>query len=88
MPPALETGTFAAGRQLYLDGFTDLNGVELEILTQLLAGGAEVTVALSCDSPAGGAQIFDAARDTIRSLQRAAPAGGRSGAAPGIPGRG
>lgn len=47
----LETGTFAAGRQLYLDGFTDLNGVELEILTQLLAGGAEVTVALSCDSP-------------------------------------
>lgn len=48
---ALETGTFAAGRQLYLDGFTDLNGVELEILTQLLAGGAEVTVALSCDSP-------------------------------------
>ena len=69
---ALETGTFAAGRQLYLDGFTDLNGVELEILTQLLAGGAEVTVALSCDSPAGGAQIFDAARDTIRSLQRAA----------------
>ena len=65
---ALETGTFAAGRQLYLDGFTDLNGVELEILTQLLAGGAEVTVALSCDSPAGGAQIFDAARDTIRSL--------------------
>lgn len=69
---ALETGTFAAGRQLYLDGFTDLNGVELEILTQLLAGGAEVIVALSCDSPAGGAQIFDAARDTIRSLQRAA----------------
>ena len=69
---ALETGTFAAGRQLYLDGFTDLNGVELEILTQLLAGGAEVTVALSCDSPAGGVQIFDAARDTIRSLQRAA----------------
>ena len=53
---ALETGTFAAGRQLYLDGFTDLNGVELEILTQLLAGGAEVTVALSCDSPAGGAR--------------------------------
>ena len=46
--------------------------MELEILTQLLAGGAEVTVALSCDSPAGGAQIFDAARDTIRSLQRAA----------------
>lgn len=85
---ALETGTFAAGRQLYLDGFTDLNGVELEILTQLLAGGAEVTVALSCDSPAGGAQIFDAAPDTIRSLQRAAPAGGRGGTAPGIPGRG
>ena len=28
---ALETGTFAAGRQLYLDGFTDLNGVELDL---------------------------------------------------------
>ena len=98
---ALETGTFAAGRQLYLDGFTDLNGVELEILTQLLAGGAEVTVALSCDSPAGGAQIFDAARDTIRSLQRAArqagaaimnltpliPCGLLSSAAPPTPGQ-
>lgn len=69
---ALETGNFAAGKRFYFDGFVDFNGVELEIIGQLLTSGAEVSVNLTCDRLDGGQQVFAAARETGRRLTRVA----------------
>lgn len=66
---ALETGTYAEGKTFWLDGFTDFNGVEKEIITELLLKNALVTVLLQCDGLERGAQQFDAARDTARELR-------------------
>ncbi len=65
---ALETSDFAQGKTFYLDGFTDFNGIQREILAQLLAGGAEVRVYLTCGPLDGTAQQYEAARDTTRQL--------------------
>lgn len=69
---ALEDGNFADGKRFYFDGFADFNGVELEIIAQLLCGGAEVEVNLTCDSLAGGRQQYDTARHTASELLRLA----------------
>lgn len=73
---ALETGSYAEGKTFWFDGFTDFNGVEQEIIAQLLQKNAPVTVLLQCDELSHGAQQFDAARDTARTLLRIASAQG------------
>ena len=55
-------------RTVFADGFTDFNGVEREILAQLLQNGAEISVNLQCDSLEPGAQQFNVARKTARAL--------------------
>lgn len=69
---ALETSSFPKDKAFYLDGFTDFNGAEYEILAQLLNCGAEVTVALQCDSEDSYAQQFSAARQTMKALMQLA----------------
>ncbi|MBQ6431093.1 MAG: PD-(D/E)XK nuclease family protein [Oscillospiraceae bacterium] len=73
---ALETGSFAESRAFWFDGFTDFNGVEQEIIAELLHKNASVTVLLQCDTLSQGAQQFDAARDTAKRLLRIAAAQG------------
>ena len=65
---ALESSDFAAGKCFFFDGFTDFNGIETEIIAQLLNGGARVSVCLQCDGLSDGGQQFEAARETARSL--------------------
>lgn len=65
---ALETSDFAAGKCFYFDGFSDFNGVETEIIAQLLQSGAEVTVNFTCDSLHGSSQPFETARETAKQL--------------------
>lgn len=65
---ALEESEWAVGKRFYFDGFTDFNGVEIEIITQLLASGVNVTIALLCDDVQHGRQQFAAARRTARRL--------------------
>lgn len=69
---ALETSRFIEGKRFYFDGFTDFNGVEYEIIAALLNRGAEITVALQCDSEESPRQQFAAARQTLKSLCRIA----------------
>ena len=71
---ALESGSYAADKTFWLDGFTDFNGVEQEIIAELLHKNAPVTVLLQCDAPDRGSQQFDAARDTLKALRRIASA--------------
>ncbi len=65
---ALETGDFAEGKHFYFDGFTDFNGIQREILAQLLADGAELSVYLTCDALEYPAQQFETAQETARQL--------------------
>lgn len=69
---ALEGSGFGRGRYLYFDGFTDFNGIEREIIAQLLQEGAEIAVYLHCDNLMHGGQQFEAARGTARALLRLA----------------
>lgn len=73
---ALELSDYAEGKHFWLDGFTDFNGVEQEIIVQLLASGAEVTIALLCDALDHPGQQYSAAADTALRLLRLA---GREG---------
>lgn len=70
---ALEESSFAEGKRFYFDGFTDFNGVQLEIIAQLLHSGAEITVALTADGLHGVMQQFEAARETAVALLRLWP---------------
>lgn len=73
---ALEAGDYAKEKTFWLDGFTDFNGIEQEIIAELLHQSAGVTVLLQCDRIPHGAQQFEAARDTVKALIRIASAQG------------
>lgn len=78
---ALEESDFACGKSFWLDGFTDFNGVEQELIAQLLNKGAEVTVVLQCPGLNGATQQFSAAQETARQLVRLA---GQQGEEPAL----
>ena len=66
---------WAAGKDFYLDGFTDFTPQERQVIGALLAKAGSVTVALTCDhleEDEGGAGIFSPARRTARQLLRLA----------------
>lgn len=56
-------------RTIYVDGFTDFNGIEREILAQLLQNGAQISVNLHCDGLERGARQYETARRTARLLR-------------------
>lgn len=66
---------WAAGMDVYVDGFTDFTPQEQLVLAQLLRQAASVTVALTCDGleeTDGGIGIFSPARRTAHGLLRLA----------------
>ena len=66
---------WAAGKDFYVDAFTDFTPQERQMLSALLDKGASVTVALTCDQleeDEGGTGIFSPARRTARQLLRLA----------------
>ncbi len=66
---------WAAGKDFYLDGFTDFTPQERQVIGALLAKAGSVTVVLTCDhleEDEGGAGIFSPARRTARQLLRLA----------------
>ncbi len=67
-----------SGCHIWADHFTDFTPQELEVLSQLLRGGNDLTVLLTCDG-LEGEDIFDPARRTAHTLLRlAAQAGSAS----------
>lgn len=69
-----QTG-WAGGRDVYLDGFTDLTPQERQVVSTLIDKCNNFTVALTCDKleeDEGGAGIFSPARRTARQLLRLA----------------
>lgn len=69
---ALEQNDFAKGRQFYFYGFTDFNGVELEILQQLMDDGAQMSFYFLCDELYSTKSQFATAATTTRILYRMA----------------
>lgn len=66
---ALDDNPWAAGRDVYLDSFTDFTVQEREVLERLLRQANSVTVALTCDSLNGGEDdLFAPARRTAQKL--------------------
>ncbi len=57
---------------IYIDGFTDFTGSELEVIAALLKKDAEITVCLSCDSLEADSEHFEPSRKTARTLLRLA----------------
>jgi len=79
---ALESCPWAAGKDLYVDGFTDFTPQERQVLRQLLRQGEQVTVALTCDQledNENGSGIFSPARRTGGQLLRLARQAGIPG---------
>lgn len=69
---ALETTDYAAGRRFFLEGFSDFNGLETDILAAILESSQDVTFAFLCDDRYEGQPVFDGVRTTLRSLERMA----------------
>lgn len=66
---ALAESRWAAGRDVYIDGFTDFTPQELEVVRLLLRQAASLTVALTCDGLEGDEEgVFAPARCTARRL--------------------
>ena len=66
---------WAAGKDFYIDAFTDFTPQERQVIRALLGKARSVTVALTCDKleeDEGGAGIFSPARRTARQLLRLA----------------
>ena len=66
---------WAAGKDLWLDGFTDFTPQQSEVLRRLLKQADSVTVTLTCDyleEDEGGTGIFSPARKTAAGLLRLA----------------
>lgn len=61
---------FGEGERFCFDGFTDFNGIQLEIIGQLLTRAEEIHIFLQCDDLQRGGQQFAAARDTAKRLLR------------------
>lgn len=66
----LQESDYPRGKCFYLDGFTDFNGVQLEIITELLCKAEAVHVFLLCPGIEGREQQFDTARHTAGQLLR------------------
>lgn len=69
---ALDGSDFADGKRIFIDGFSDFNGVEREIIGQLLCSGAEIVVSFHCDDLNASTQQFSAARKAAKELIRMA----------------
>ena len=68
----LEREDWAAGRDFYLDGFTDLTPQERRVVAAILEKCNSFTAALTCDGLEGEEEIFSPARRTARQLLRLA----------------
>ena len=69
---SLDGSDFPAGKRIYIDAFSDFNGIERQIIGQLLNGGANVTVALHCDDMYVPSQQFAATAAAAKELVREA----------------
>ena len=77
----LEGCKWAAGKSLWLDGFTDFTPQQHEVLKKLMAQCEDMTVTLTCDhleEDEDGAGIFSPARRTAAQLLKLARSAGIS----------
>lgn len=78
---ALKTSRWAAGTDVYLDGFTDFTPQQGLVLSALMEQANSVTVALTCDhllEDEDGLGIFSPARKTAAYLKRLAKDAGQT----------
>lgn len=69
---ALARSDYAADKQFFFDGFSDFNGLEYEIIEQLVCGAQTVTAYFHCDTPKNGLPVFAPARESVKKWIRLA----------------
>ncbi|MBR7082297.1 MAG: PD-(D/E)XK nuclease family protein [Oscillospiraceae bacterium] len=60
--------SFADGKSIFIDGFTDFTRQELDVIDGLMKTGADITVCLTCDGLYGEEEQFELTRKTARRL--------------------
>lgn len=68
----ITSGSWAAGRTVFVDGFTGFTRLELHVLEALLAKCENMTLALTCDGLLEGQFIYDPVRKTAADMQQMA----------------
>lgn len=66
----LSESSVGTGGHIYVDGFTDFTGTELQVLRALLSKNAEITVCLGCDGLYGDGEHFEQSRLAANTLMR------------------
>ena len=66
----LEQEDYAAGKTVYVDGFSDFTGVQMGILSALMTGAEDVTIGLAADG--SQASVFASASNTMKRLRQEA----------------
>ncbi len=61
-----------SGGDIYIDGFTDFTGAEMQVIKALLKKRAELTVCLTCDGIYGDSEHFEPSRRAANALIRMA----------------
>jgi len=61
-----------AGKDIFIDGFTDFTAQQRDIIAAMLRSGCSVSVCLSCESLSEGHEIFEPSRRAALSLLRCA----------------
>lgn len=60
--------SFGDGRKIFIDGFTDFTGQELEVIDSLVKKGLDIDISLTCDGIDGDDSLFSLPRKTARHL--------------------
>lgn len=69
---ALAESDYAAGREIFISGFSDFTAQELQVIGELMRYAENVTVTLCCDDLLQGQNVFSVVRDTAAELTRLA----------------
>ncbi len=66
----IDQSTVGTSGYIYIDGFTDFTGAELQILKALLSKNSDITVCLTCDGLYGDSEHFEQSRIAANTLLR------------------
>ncbi len=69
---ALARGSYAEDKCFWFLGFSDFNGLEYEILEQLLKASPKITAYFHCDTLRGGLAVYEPVRQTVKRWIRLA----------------
>ncbi len=68
----LEESSYGRGKHIFIDGFTDFTFQERQVISALIANGADISVCLTVDDLHGDSEIYELSRRAAHGLIAAA----------------